>query len=145
VLAQNAEVWNLSPRFASLLDIPTGLDDDLRSFIPDFTFRLILLAALPFDAIRGTAAGILTLRAMKAERVARILDDRVWDQALMIQVPREALEWLSDEARLRTEQLPGWNTTVAWNKETAESLSAADFAVIKGKPALAAVLSAFSG
>jgi len=94
VLAQNAEVWNLAPHFASLLDIPAGLHDDLRAFIPDFTFRLIQLAALPFDAIRGTPAGILTLRVMKAERVAKLLDDPVWDQALMIQVPRETLEWL---------------------------------------------------
>ena len=94
VLAQNAEVWNISTHFASLLDIPDGLEDDFRTVIPDFTFRLIQLAALPFDAIRGTPAGIMTLRVMKAERIAKLLDDPVWDQFLMIQVPRETLEWL---------------------------------------------------
>ena len=94
VLAQNAEVWELSPHFASLLDIPAGMDGDLRAFIPDFTFRLIQLAALPFDAIRGTPAGILILRVMKAERLAKLLDDPVWDEVLMIQVPRETRELL---------------------------------------------------
>ena len=43
----------------NLLNIPSGLEDDLRPFIPDFTFRLIQLASLPFEAIRGTPAGIL--------------------------------------------------------------------------------------
>jgi predicted transposase YdaD len=94
VLAQNAEVWNLSPRFANLLNIPAGLEDALRPFIPDFAFRLIQLASLPFDAIRGTPTGILTLRVMKAERSAKLLDDPVWDEALMMQLPREILEML---------------------------------------------------
>ena len=94
VLAQNAEVWKLSPRFASLLDIPADLKDSLQTFVPDFTFRLIQLAALPFDSIRGTPAGIMTLRVMKAERTARLLDDLVWDEALMMQVPPESTELL---------------------------------------------------
>ena len=94
VLAQNAEVWELSPHFSSLLDIPVGFEDELRSLIPDFTFRLIQLAALPFDSIRGTPAGIMTLRVMKAERVAKLLDDSVWDEALMMQLPRDTLELL---------------------------------------------------
>jgi predicted transposase/invertase (TIGR01784 family) len=94
VLAQSAEVWELSPRFASLLDLPPGCEDALRYFIPDFTFQLIQLAALPFDAIRGTPAGIMTLRIMKAERVAQLLADPVWDEALLLQVPRTTLELL---------------------------------------------------
>ena len=94
VLAQNAEAWQLSPQFSALLDIPSGLQDELRPFVPDFTFRLIQLASLPFDAIRGTPAGIMTLRVMKAERLAQLLDDRVWDETLMMQLPRETLELL---------------------------------------------------
>jgi hypothetical protein len=57
VLAQNAEVWDISPRFASLLDLPAGCEKALSPFVPDFTFRLIQLAAVPFEAIRGTPAG----------------------------------------------------------------------------------------
>ena len=94
VLAQNAEVWELSPRFASLLDVPAGCEEALAPFVPDFTFRLIQLAALPFEAIRGTPAGIMTLRVMKAERVAQLLADPVWDEALLLQVPRATFELL---------------------------------------------------
>ena len=36
----------------------------------------------------------MTLRVMKAERIAKLLDDPVWDEALMIQLPRETLELL---------------------------------------------------
>lgn len=70
VLAQNAEMWKISPRFAFLLDIPPSHAADLSEFIPDFTFRLIQLAGLDFEAIRGTPAGILTLRVMKVERLS---------------------------------------------------------------------------
>ena len=94
VLAQNAQRWELPSEFASLLDIPAGLADDTRPFVPDFTFRLIQLADLPFHKILGTPAGIITLRVMKAERIAKLLDDQVWDEALMSQLPREILEFI---------------------------------------------------
>ena len=74
--------------------IPAALADVTRPFIPDFTFRLIQLADLPFDKILGTPAGIITLRVMKAERIAKLLDDPVWDEALMIQLPREIREFI---------------------------------------------------
>jgi predicted transposase/invertase (TIGR01784 family) len=94
VLAQNAEVWKIQPRFASLLDIPEAQAADLARFVPDFNFRLIQLAAMDFEAIRGTPAGILTLRVMKAERLAKLLDDAVWDEALFLRLPREVIEML---------------------------------------------------
>lgn len=94
VLAQNAELWEIAPRFAALLDIPAAHAADLAEFIPDFTFRLIQLAELPFQAIRGTPAGILTLRVMKAERLAKLLDEVVWDEALFPRVPPEIIELL---------------------------------------------------
>ena len=46
------------------------------------------------ERIAGTPAGIMTLRVMKAERIAKLLDDPVWDEALMIQLPREILEFI---------------------------------------------------
>ena len=94
VLAQNAARWELPSEFSALLDIPAGLADDVRPVIPDFTFRLIQLADLPFDKILGTPAGIITLRVMKAERIVKLLDDLVWDEPLMIQIPRELLEFI---------------------------------------------------
>ena len=83
VLAQNAARWELPPEFSALLDIPAGLADDARPFIPDFTFRLIQLADLPFDRILGAPAGILVLRTLKAERTGQLLGAEVWDEALI--------------------------------------------------------------
>jgi predicted transposase/invertase (TIGR01784 family) len=94
VLAQNAQAWEIATQFSSLLDIPPPLSEECASFVPDFTFRLIQLADLGFQAIRGTPAGILTLRVMKAERIARLLDEAVWDESLLLQVPQETLELL---------------------------------------------------
>lgn len=61
-------------------------------FIPDFAFRLIQLAGIPFEAIRGTTAGILILRTMKAERVSQLLGAAVWDESLFTHIPREIFE-----------------------------------------------------
>ena len=94
VLAQNAKVWEISPQFSSLLDIPPALTHELSGRIPDFTFRLIQLAELPFEAIHGTPAGILTLRVMKAERLEKLLEDIVWDESLFLRVPKEVIGML---------------------------------------------------
>ncbi len=92
VIAQNAEPWHLSPRFADLLHLPDGLDAALAGRFPDFVFRLIELAELPFDKIVGTPSGILILRTLKAERVQKLLDAQVWDESLLVQIPREIFE-----------------------------------------------------
>ena len=94
VLAQNGSVWKLQPNFINLFDLPAGLEPSLQPFIPDFTFRLIQLANLPFESIVGTPSGIMTLRVMKAERIGGLLSDDVWDGAMMEQVPTEILERL---------------------------------------------------
>lgn len=91
VLTQTAGHWHLEPTFASLFCLPDGLEETVRPFIPDFTFRLIQLADLPFESIRGTPSGIMTLRVMKAERTGELLGDPVWDETLLIQLPREVL------------------------------------------------------
>ncbi|MCA1962693.1 MAG: Rpn family recombination-promoting nuclease/putative transposase, partial [Prosthecobacter sp.] len=88
VLAQNESTWQLRTQFAELLQVPPEHRDDLAAYLPQFCFRLVQLAEMPFEAIRGTPAGILVLRTMKAERLQRLLDDRVWDEALLVQVPR---------------------------------------------------------
>lgn len=94
VLAQNAQSWEIATQFSSLLNIPSPLSEEFAGFIPDFTFRLIQLANLEFQAIRGTPAGILTLRVMKAERIAKLLDEAVWDESLLLHLPKETLEQL---------------------------------------------------
>jgi len=94
VLAQNDRVWKTPAAFSVLFDLPESLADDLRPFLPDFLFRLIQLAEIPFDAIRGTPAGIMVLRVMKAERTNALLDDPVWDEAILTQIPEGVFEML---------------------------------------------------
>jgi predicted transposase YdaD len=85
VLAQNGSVWNVDPTLSSLFSF-TGPDDPMRRYLPDFLYELIQLAALPFDAIRGTPDGILTLRVLKAERSGELLSDPIWDEELLAMV-----------------------------------------------------------
>jgi predicted transposase YdaD len=82
VLAQNGSVWNVDPSFSSLFSF-TGPDDPMRRYLPDFLYELIQLAALPFDAIRGTPDGILILRILKAERSGELLSAPIWDDELL--------------------------------------------------------------
>jgi hypothetical protein len=49
---------------------------------------------MPFEKILGTPMGILTLRALKAEKLQALLDDTVWDESLLIQLPPSSFEML---------------------------------------------------
>jgi len=92
VLSQNAEVWNVSPQFASLLDVPETLAAELRPYLPDFSYLHLQLAEMAFEAIPGTASGVFVLRTMKAERLGQLLGDAVWDENLILRVPRELFQ-----------------------------------------------------
>ncbi len=92
VLAQNDKVWKVSQQFSALLDLPPGLGDNFKPFLPDFRFQLVQLSEMPYEAIRGTPAGILLMRVMKAERCNQLLDDAVWDESLMSQIPEGIFE-----------------------------------------------------
>jgi hypothetical protein len=87
VLAQNATVWEIPTHFASLLDLPAENPEGFRDFIPDFTFRLIQLAEIPFDQIQGTNAGIMVLRTLKASQLRLLLGSEVWDEARLSLLP----------------------------------------------------------
>lgn len=89
VLFQNAEVWDVPESLAELLDIPLELGDEFRPFVPDFMCRMLQLAGMDYDEIPGTKAGVFVLRAMKAERLGALLDDTVWENELIVQVPPE--------------------------------------------------------
>jgi predicted transposase YdaD len=94
VLAQDNKPWKSSTRFADLIDIPEGAGEDIKKHIPDFEFQLVELFRMPFEKILGTPMGILTLRALKAEKLQALLDDMVWDEALLIQLPSASFEML---------------------------------------------------
>ena len=52
----------------------------------------IQLAAIPFDAIRGTPDGIFVLRVLKAEPIGRLLGNAVWDNNLLAHVSRRLFD-----------------------------------------------------
>lgn len=94
VLAQNDRIWKTPPAFSALFDVPECHAEDLRPFLPDFLFRLVQLAEIPFDAIRGTPAGIMVLRVMKAERIDALLEPPVWDEEMLARIPEAVFEML---------------------------------------------------
>jgi len=81
VLAHNSERWEMVNNFAFMLDVPPGAE----AFVPDFVFRLIQIAEMPFERMEGTPAGILLLRAFKAESLGELLGDELWDEDLIAQ------------------------------------------------------------
>ena len=94
VLAQNETAWRIPNVFSSLLDLPAGREGDFAPFVPDFQFQLVQLAGIPYEALRGTPAGILVLRVMKAERSGQLLSDPVWEESLLQQIPGSVFEML---------------------------------------------------
>lgn len=92
VLAHNEKGWDLSPDFASLVELPEEIGTDGACYVPDFRFDLIELANLPVDRIVGTPAGILVLRTLRAERFRELLGDAVWDEELMTAASLEIFE-----------------------------------------------------
>lgn len=96
VLAQNNQAWSIVPRFHALFDPTSDLGDFGRSplsrYVPEFTFRLIQLAALPFKEITGTALGTITLRILKAERTGELMSELVWDEGLLLELSPSHLE-----------------------------------------------------
>jgi predicted transposase/invertase (TIGR01784 family) len=94
VLAQNATSWEIPKRFSELFDLPMGEDDPLRQFVPDFTFRLIQLADLSFDDIKGTNTGVMILRALKASRTRKLLGEEVWDEPRLSKLSTKILHQL---------------------------------------------------
>ena len=94
VLAQDNKPWKSSTRFADLIDIPEGAGEEIKKHIPDFEFQLVELFRMPYNKILGTPMGILTLRALKAEKLQALLDDAVWDESLLIQLPSASFEML---------------------------------------------------
>ncbi len=92
VLAQGRASGNTTESLAPLIAIPPGLEADLQPSQPQLIYKLIELARLPYDQIKGTPDGVLTLRALKADPVDELLSDSVWDVPLLESVSPAALE-----------------------------------------------------
>jgi hypothetical protein len=94
VVAQDNKVWKTSTRFHDLFHLPPEQWEEVRSYMPDFSFRLLQLVELPFEGIVGTPDGRLALRALKAQAVGKLLEDPVWEPALLRVVSAEVLDYL---------------------------------------------------
>jgi len=94
VLAQDIKPWKLSRQFQDIVAKPDGIAEKIQKCTPDFKFSLIELSRIPFDKILGTPAGILTLRALKAEKLGELLGTAVWDELLLVELSAEAFERL---------------------------------------------------
>jgi hypothetical protein len=92
VLAQDSDRWKTSTRFHELFAFPQGGWAAVRDCTPDFAFRLLELVDLPYEDIRGTPEGILTLRSLKAEPLGELLHSLVWDREVIAGVGSEAVE-----------------------------------------------------
>jgi hypothetical protein len=91
VVAQNRRVWRINPQFSALFGPPEAIAP-FRQYLPDFAYRLIQVAAIPFDAIRGTPDGIFVLRVLKAERSGELLGPYIWDHQLLRVIKNEIFE-----------------------------------------------------
>lgn len=95
VLTQSAEPWKNTEGFQSLFSQEGALWNLLKRFTPEFSYRLVELRTLRFEEIKGTPAGILALRALKASAGKEWLSDPVWDEELLAQLSsRELEQWL---------------------------------------------------
>jgi len=94
VVAQDNKVWKTSTNFHDLFHLPPEKWEEVRSFMPDFSFRLLQLVELSFEDIAGTADGKLALRALKAQAVGELLGDSVWEPSLLRVVSAEVLDYL---------------------------------------------------
>jgi len=91
VVAQNRRVWRINPQFSALFGPPEAIAP-FRQYLPDFSYRLIQVAAIPFDAIRGTPDGIFVLRVLKAERSGELLGPHIWDHQLLRLIKNEIFQ-----------------------------------------------------
>lgn len=94
VLAQGRRPWKTAPLLEDLIDLPSEFADVLRPWQPTLAYNLLELVRIPYAELAGTAEGILTLRALKAEPLDELLEDAIWDESLLFSISEGALERL---------------------------------------------------
>jgi len=92
VLAQGKRPWKTAPRLEDLINLPAELADIIRPWQPTLMYRLLELVRIPYEKLAGTPEGILTLRALKAEPLAELLSDALWEESLLFAISDSALE-----------------------------------------------------
>ena len=89
VLAQSSEAWRTEPRFGALFGQGAP-----SVYTPDFTFELIQLVSLGYEEMRGSAAGVLSMRALRADALGELLHAMVFDEILLLSASENAVERL---------------------------------------------------
>ena len=89
VLAQSSEAWRTEPRFGALFGQGAP-----SVYTPDFTFELIQLVSLGYAEMRGSAAGVLSMRALRADALGELLHAMVFDEILLLSASENAVERL---------------------------------------------------
>jgi hypothetical protein len=64
------------------------------AYTPDFAFNLIQLVSIGYDEMRGSAAGILSMRALRADALRELLHAMVFDETLLMRASESAVERL---------------------------------------------------
>jgi len=89
VLALSSEPWRTEARFTALFGHAA-----LSADTPDFAFELIQLVSLGYEEMRGSAAGILSMRALRADALGELLHEMVFDEILLLRASEIAVERL---------------------------------------------------
>ena len=89
VLAQGREPWRAESRFAALFGLGAP-----SVYTPDFAFELIQLVSIGYGEMRGSAAGILSMRALRADALGELLHAMVFDETLLLSASENAVERL---------------------------------------------------
>ena len=89
VLAQSGEVWRTEPRLSALFRHGAS-----PLYTPDFTYELIQLVSLGYEEMRGSAAGVLSMRALRADALGELLHAMVFDEILLLSASESAVERL---------------------------------------------------
>jgi hypothetical protein len=90
VLAQNRVLWKNPARLRVAL--PDWMEEKFRRLQPELEYLRVELAGIAYWELRGTAEGVLALRALKADPVGELLSDPVWDLSLLQSISPDALE-----------------------------------------------------
>jgi len=89
VLAQSSEPWRTEPRFAVLFGQVAP-----SVYTPDFAYELIQLVSLGYEEMRGSAEGVLSMRALRADALGELLHAMVFDEILLLSASESAVERL---------------------------------------------------
>jgi predicted transposase YdaD len=86
LLTQNKQRWEIPEQFRSLFPSREILGEGLESYLVDFRSRVIQLAEMGMEEIRGTPECIVVLRVMKVAVAKDWGNALLWDEGLLMRL-----------------------------------------------------------